>query len=154
MNMKFDKHGYIIGGLAYKRCRQRKEREDGTLLAFRDAIEQNCFKIAAGKYRMVKKVKIREIGNFGEGHAEIGFLRMAQDLFPQLLKNKKTFKLKHMKRWIEGMAAAELGVGSKKGHLTDLSILEGDCIFGLCPPKHSDDLLYEIKHGVKRGSCK
>ena len=102
---------------------------------------------------MVKKVKMRKLGNFGEGQAEIGFRRTTQIVFPELLEKKRKFRLKSMKRWIEGISAAEFAVGSIKGRLTDLSILEGDCVFGLCPPKGTDDLLYEIQYGVKMGSC-
>lgn len=144
------KHGFIIGGVCHQRLNQRKGRAQGARLAWNDILDnEKLFKVNRGWYRILKMPDGRGIGNYGGGDEEIGCLRMLQICFPQLILKKKSFRLKWMNMWIEGVASCEFGVSME----SPLSIInpKEKCSFGLVPPKPDDDAIYEKMTGVPRG---
>lgn len=150
-NSRITKHGFIRGGLCEKRLIARKFRSDGAGLAWYFALKQKgCVTINKGWYKMLKVPKFKGIGQYGNGDVEIGVLRMHQSTFTTLIKSGKSFRLKWMEMWIEGMASAEFGIHSE----TPLSILNEGITTGLIPPNPSDDAIYEKIHGVQRGILK
>ena len=153
--MQIHKHGFIKGGMCEKRMNQRSARSLGSWMAWNDIKESKKFvQVKNGWYQVLKMPVSRGIGTkyYGSGDAEIGYLRMLQDVFPKLVRNKKKFRLKWMHRWIEGIASCEFGVSMDN----PLSIIDpGEkCNFGLCPPRGSDDVIYEKMYGVPVGLFK
>lgn len=160
--IQLDRDGYIRGGMAYGRMKQRSGRALGSRHAWDEIAEDKKYvKVNNGWYQIKKTPNhLYRLGSYGSGDAEIGYLRMHQDVFPQLVKNKVKFRLKHMNSWIEGIASCEFGVGTTDGS----PINEGNALdpekmsntfFGLCPPSGSDDFLYNREHpNVPKGIVK
>lgn len=131
--MNITKYGIIKGGVCQKRLTQRRMRSLGCWMAWDDIKENKKFvKITRGWYKIIKMSSGRGVGNYTNGQVEIGYLRILQDMFPQLIKSGKSFRLAWMEKWLEAMASCEYG-------------------FGLLPPKPFDDEIYEKMHGVSSG---
>jgi len=130
--------GFILGGACHKGLNDRAGRERGAQLAWDDARDQDCVVCSHGWLRIVKDVKRRPFGQYGGGNAEIGFLRACHEIFSQLIKTKRKFRLKSMNNWIIDVARFELGISSP----TPL----GPISFMLIESNKRDDLLYEKGH--------
>ena len=143
MPVRLHKDGFILGGLCPRRLSDRAWREDGAWSAWADAQSQGCFEATNGWLRMVKNVKRRKLGEYGGGNREIGFSRMRQQVFSQLLDTGKPFRRGTMELWITDIARLEFGV--------DADTPLGSFKFSLVEPKGEDDVLYEQGHAASFG---
>ncbi len=149
------KYGYIKSGLCHQRIDNRRDRAQGSRMAWIDCKDDpkyiKKFKTTS-KYQILKVSPSRGFGKYGGSYQEIGYLRMLQNVFPQLFKKKIRFTKKHMNNWIEGIASAEFGASME----SPLSIInpKEKCSFGLLPPKPNDDAIYQKKYGIKKGIIK
>lgn len=144
MAIELHELGFIIGGQCQKRLHSRRQREVGCRMAWSDIKKQDGYVTEnKGWFQIVKPLKSRKPGQYGGGNIEVGYLRMIQLLFEQLIKSGKKFRLKWMATWINAIAALEF-------------MAMGETPFDLAavlmnPPKGTDDALYEKLYGVKRG---
>ena len=147
MTVVINKYGFIKGGLCEERLQRRSSRASGSWSAWND-IKDNPKHVRRnnGWLQIIKLPEYKGPGMHGTGDMEIGFLRMQQEIFSQLVVSKRKFREKWMTKWIEGTASCEFGIASK----TPLSIItKGEGITGsLVPPKGQDDAYYEQIHGV------
>ena len=105
--------GIIKGGVCEGIFKMRKERERGGEMCWEDAIREKCVSYKNGWYRMKKKPKFRGWGEYGAANYEIGAFRMLDDVFPIIIKNKQSFRLKWMKLWIKDIASFEFAISGK-----------------------------------------
>ena len=155
--MEIHKYGFIKGGVCEGRLNRRFSRAKGSWMAWFDIKDDpEYIRVKNGWYQLLKEPKGRKIGEYGGCDCEIGYLRMLEVVFSQLVKNKTKFRMKWMEKWIEGIASCEFGVAKKPGQDRPLAIITpGEGVhFGLAPPKGSDDVIYEKLYGVPAGLVK
>lgn len=149
MSIKITKLGIIKGGVCERAFKERRQREQGARLHWDWLLSHNCVKVKNGWYRIIKECNkswrwaAKNIGRLYGADTEIGWLRFKQDIVPQLFKNKRSFRLKWMEKWIYDIASFELGMCSKDSEpLTEAHALgagESRTIIGYAPP-HQPEL--------------
>lgn len=151
--MRIHKLGFIRNGLCHKRLIARKVRSVGTHKAWEDIKNNRKFvSLKLHKYMIIALPPSKKAGTYGNGNIEIGYLRMIQICFSQLLEQKLRFTNKQMLSWVEAIASLEIGVSMD----SPLAIITpgGKCSWGMLPPKPQDDNLYEQLYGIPKGLCK
>lgn len=143
--------GYIKGGNLDETHHARSAREDGAKKYLEILNKRECVKANKGWCRIIElprisKGEIYQGGGTYAGHVIIGFRRFQSDVIETLFQEKKPFRMKLLKKWLENICSFELGVRLKdpSNDLAILYALGGDkevCQFGYAPPEH--DALYK-----------
>ncbi len=149
--VKINMDEIIKGGICDKRHQSRVARERGAQLFLNELIERKCIESNNGWLKIVKLSRIPEKGIYAIGAAyggdgEIGYRRFRRDVVEQLYHKKQIFRMKWLKKWMEGICSFEFGAKANNPFkfLSDLSILKGECEFGYAPP-HQDALYKKRK---------